>query len=296
MPRISIRKTLSYAQKIEFLRSLEKIGNEQIILYIKQNLLYPLSDQLLQNKEFLSRYFLLTATLDQQADSISARKTVIQLYNRYGSDFFLKPDRFINQLYAILNIVKMHYKPKTRVVRVKHEAIGFLRVGGYLLSLINLTKLHGGLLPYFSKCGSPQILLKTLLSDPFINGILYEKATRMYVGWLSHPNLWVDISDGKWRKWDIPMIVNGHVCKVLARAGFLSDVLVENTKNMIVKARNERTRIERDVKEVLPKGDYFMIDSGAFYIGITYCDEQTPKCKRCPINKKCKRNIKFRAY
>jgi len=296
MPRISIQKELPYTQKISLLKLLERLGNQQIVPYMSQNLLYPLPDRLLQDKEFLSRYLLLTATLDQQADSSSARNTVIQLYNQYGSDFFLKPDHFVDRLNMVLKIVRMHYKPKTRVVRVKHEAIGFLRVGGYLLSLINLTELHGGLLPYFSKCNSPQNLLRTLSSDPFINGLLYEKATRMYVGWLSHPNLWINVSNGKWKVWDIPMVVNGHVCKVLARTGFLSDVLVESVKTMIVKARDERRRIENIVRQIHPRGDYFMIDTGAFYVGITYCDEWNPKCERCPISKECARNTEFRAY
>jgi len=296
MPRISIQKRLSYTQKITLLKLLESVGNQNIIPYMNRNLLYPISTELLQNKEFLSRYLLLAATLDQQADSASARMTVIQLYDNYGSDFFLKPRFYIDNLHAVLSIVRAHYKPKTRVIRLKHEAIGFLRVGGYLLSLINITKLYGGLLPYFSRCNSPQNLLDTLLADPFINGILYEKATRMYVGWLSHPNLWINVSNGKWKASSLPMVVNGHVCKVLARTGFLSDVLVESTKTMIVKARDERRRIERHVKQAYPNGDHFMIDTGAFYIGITYCDERNPKCEKCPISRVCARNTNFRAY
>jgi len=156
--------------------------------------------------------------------------------------------------------------------------------------------MHGGLLLYFRRGLSPQNFLATLITDPFINGILYEKAARMYVGWLSHPKLWIDISNGKWRVSSIPMVVNGHVCKVLARSGFLSDILVENTKTMIVKARDERKRIENSVREVYPAGDCFMIDTGAFYVGITYCDEKKPRCEECPINTICARNKEFRAY
>jgi len=296
MPRVSIQKGLSYTQKITLLKLLESVGDQSIIPYMNRNLLYPVSTKLLQNKEFLSRYLLLVATLDQQADSASARETVIQLYNKYSSDFFLKPHRYIDNLHAVLNIVRAYYKPRTRVIRLKHEAAGFLRVGGYLLSLINITKLYGGLLPYFSRCNSPQNLLDTLLVDPFINGILYEKAARMYVGWLSHPKLWINISNGKWKVSSLPMVVNGHVCKVLARTGFLPDVLVENKKTMIVEARKDRERVERCVKQVYPIGDYFMIDTGAFYMGIAYCDEWSPKCEKCPISKVCARNTKFRAY
>jgi len=296
MPRVIIKKTLSSEKQTALLKMLEDIGNRYLIPYMSQNLLYPLSNQLLQNKEFLSRYLLLAATLDQQADSASARNTVVQLYKQYGSDFFLKPDHFIDKLIAVLSVVKKHYKPKTRVIRVRHEAIGFMRVGCYLLCLINLIKIHGGLLSYFSKFNSPQDLLKALLANPFISGILYEKASRMYVGWVSHPNLWINVSNGKWKTSSIPMVVNGHVCKVLARSGFLPDILVEDTKKMIVKAEDERKRIEKYVELLYPTGDRFMIDSGSFYIGITYCDERIPMCNECLISTICSKNTEFRAY
>jgi len=93
-------------------------------------------------------------------------------------------------------------------------------------------------------------------------------------------------------------VVNGHVCKLLARTGFLSDVLVENTNNMIVKAREERRRIENLIKNTYPNGDFFMIDSGAFIIGITYCREKEPNCAECPLEAKglCRKNVQIRAY
>lgn len=295
MPRVNVPRRLS-TQKVNLLKLLEDIGRQVIIPHMNQTLLYPLHKQHLYDKEFLSRYLLLAATLDQQADSPSARRTVVEIYRQFGVDFFLNPQAYVGGLQPVLGIVRAIYRPKTRVIRIKHGAICFLRVGGYLLSLINLTNQYGGLLQYFSIYQSPKDLLDALLNNVFISGILYEKATRMYVGWISHPDLWIDISGGKWKVSDIPMVVNGHVCKILARSGFLPNVLVENTTKMIVKAENERGGIENLVKTIYPGGDYFMIDTGAFYIGINYCDEINPSCVRCPINNICAKNTAFRAY
>ena len=63
------------------------------------------------------------------------------------------------------------------------------------------------------------------------------------------------------------------MCKVLARSGFLSDVLVENTQNMIVKARNEKSSMERTVRQLL-RCNYFMVEYGAFYVGMNYYYER----------------------
>lgn len=208
----------------------------------------------------------------------------------------MNPIRFIKKLYDVLNVVNEYYKPKTRIIKISKGGIGLLRIGGYLLALINIEHKYKDLISYFSKCKSPQNLLYTLRKDPLIGGILYEKAARMYTGWLTHPYLWINISHSTWSVSNIPMVINGHVCKVLARTGFLPDVRVEDDKNMIVRARDERTRIEKEIRELYPTGDFFMIDFGAFYIGLTYCDEKTPNCSNCQINNLCAKNTQFRAY
>mgnify|MGYP000184240288 CR=1 FL=1 len=65
---------------------------------------------------------------------------------------------------------------------------------------------------------------------------------------------------------------------------------------MIVKAHEERGRIEKEVRNAKQSADFFNIDYGAFFVGIKYCDEHQPKCGLCPIKNLCKKNIRFRAY
>ncbi len=296
MPWKTVTYQLSTSQKTRLLTLLESIGIQHLEPSMRQSLLYPLSDGLLKDKEFLSRYFLLTAALDQQAESESARKTVIQIYSRYGADFFMNPDKYADKLHPILSLVKQHYKPKVRVLRLTANGASLLRVGGFLLTLINVEQEYGGLIQFFSHSESPSNLLTLIENDPLIGGLLYEKAARMYTGWISHPNLWINISNGEWKVSDIPMVVDGHVCKVLARAGFLTRVSVEDLRKYVVKAREERENIEREVSRILPNGDRFMIDFGAFYIGLNYCHEEQPKCDSCPIKEICRKNRMFRAY
>lgn len=296
LPRVAISKVLNSSERLDLLKKLEAIGSSNLPNYMFQKLLYPIDNYYLKNREFLSRYLLLAATLDQQADSDSAKNTVVSLYVRFGADFFLNPHRYINQLYSILGLVASLYKPKTRVLRLKNESIMLLRIGGFLLTLINVASRYGGLLNYLNSANTPRDLLNILLKDPLLSGLLYEKAARMYTGWVSHPRLWINISHGKWRVSEIPMAINGHVCKVLARTGFLSSVLVENTNSYIVEAEKERNNIEAEVDYIYPNGDKLFIDFGAFFIGITYCHEASPHCTICPLGQLCRRNINFRAY
>lgn len=291
-----VRRVLTYSGKQNLLKTLEKIGLQNFGQYMQQTLLHNLIPQHRQDKEFLSRYLLLVATLDQQADSESARNTVSSLYNKYGSAFFLNPVSFINRLHEVIDFVKQYYSPKTRVLRMKRETVLLLRVGGFLLAITNIVAKHGGLLPYFSLAPTPRALLDLILKNTLLSGLLYEKAARMYTGWIAHPNLWINISSGRWKASELPMPINGHVCKVLARTGFLSSVLVEDTKRYIVKAEDERESIEREVGVIYPSGDRLMIDFGAFYVGVRYCDETEPSCEQCPITMMCMRNTYFRAY
>jgi len=296
VPRVKVSRPLPLHDKQRLLSLLEVFGRTNFNPYMQSSLLYPLPLSLLQDREFLARYLLLSAILDQQADSASARTTVIKIYKNYGTKFFLNPNDYVADLYSVIRFASQHYVPKARVMRMKKEGFLLLRIGGFMLSLINITKLYGGLLQYFSQAPSPKGLLNQVLNDTLLKGLLYEKAARMYVGWISHPDLWINISSGKWKAYEIPMAVNGHVCKVLARSGFLSDVLVESESTMIVEAERERSGIEMEVDIVYPTSDRFMIDFAAFYIGITYCKEQDPSCTTCPISTLCGKDTRFRAY
>lgn len=295
MPRIPLTQ-LATEEKISLLTLLEQIGKKNMKKDLYENLLYILPEELLQNKEFLSRYLLLAAVLDQHADSSSARETVVKIYETYGKDFFTKPQEYISKFDNIMNLVLQHYKPKVRVLRVKKEGAIIWRVGGYMISLINITKQYSSLTNYLKTFENPLQMLNNILHNPLIRGLLYEKAARMYIAWITHPQLYVNISDSTWTPDTIPMVINGHVCKVLARTGFLQSVLIESKDRPIVKAEEERNKIERLIKTLYHKGDYFAIDYGAFYIGLNYCSEKNPKCSNCPLNNTCKKNTQIRAY
>ncbi|MEM4511768.1 MAG: hypothetical protein QXK97_00470 [Acidilobaceae archaeon] len=296
MPTVDVPNRLSLSDKRKLLERLEYIGLSNFTHYMNQRLLNVLDNKHLRHREFLSRYLLLVAALDQQADSDSARKTVVSLYLRYGADLFLNPHQYVGNLYEVVELAASLYRPRTRVLRLKNNAALLLRIGGFLLALVNITERYGGLLNYLSLATSPRGLLDLILKDLLLSGLLYEKAARMYVGWVSHPKLWINISNGKWKPSEVPMAVNGHVCKVLARTGFLSSAMVEDVKTYIVEAENERKNIEKEIDLAYPEGDRLFIDFGAFYIGITYCYETNPRCSQCPISHLCKKNIVFRAY
>ncbi|AFK51108.1 hypothetical protein TCELL_0684 [Thermogladius calderae 1633] len=295
MPRIQL-KELSENERRELLKKLEEIGKSNLKQDLEQSLLSKLSQSDRWDKELLLRYLLLASILDQQAESVSARNTVIKLYEEFGRDFFMKPHDSINRIHDILDRVLKVYEPKSRVIRVSKEGVSLMRVGGFLLALLSLSSQYGSLQRYFSSFRGPRELLnKGILGNVLLKGLLYEKAARMYVGWITHPDLHIDIFEGRCGYNEIPMPVNGHVSKVMARTGFLNSVLVEEGRP-IVKANEERKRIENLVKRYYPRGDFFMIDYGAFYIGFKYCREENPNCNACPISNLCKRNTKVRAF
>ena len=300
LQRIELNE-LAKPDKIRLLKALEQIGKNNIRNDLYSSLLQILPQSMLKDKEFLSRYLLLAAILDQQADSGSARKTVVEIYRKYGDPFFTNPRKFLNNFDSVMSLALKIYQPKMRISRIKKEGIVLMRLGGFLLALLSLERQHGRLATYLKSLRNPQNMLSAMLNDRYLKGLLYEKAARMYVGWITHPNLYVNIFDGSVSLSSIPMPIDGHVCKVFARTGFLDTVLVEEkgkgeNKKFIVRADHERKRIERMVHKYYPQGDYFMIDYGAFYVGINCCKETSPRCNKCPVNRICLRNTFVRAY
>jgi endonuclease III len=296
MPTVKIPYVLHSNERRSLLDMLEKIGSRNIAEDLKKTLLDILSHELLNNKEFLVRYFLLAAILDQQAESESARQTVKRVFQNYGYEFFMKPQRYFNNIHEIVRCVLDTYTPKTRIIRMKKEGITFLRIGGFMLAIHNLSYRFGGLIEYFKRYQDTFILLnKGILEEHSLSGLFYEKAARLYVGWITHPKLFVKIYGENLPVNFIPMVVNGHVVKILARTGFLESVHVERER-MIVEAEKERLRIEKEVRTIKSDGDMFSIDYGAFLIGTKYCHEENPDCNRCPLNTICLKNVMFRAY
>jgi len=297
MPVVEVPRVLGPRDRIALLDSLERIGSSNLAEDLRKTILDVLEPNLLSDKEFLARYFLLAAVLDQQAESGSARQTAKRIFKSYGREFFVEPYKYLDRIHEVLQLALSTYSPKVRVLRIKKEGISLLRVGGFLLAIHSLTRRFGSLIEYFRRFQNPYTLLnKGVLGEPLLSGLLYEKAARLYVGWITHPQLFVRIYGDAIPKSSIPMVVNGHVTKVLARTGFLNSVSVESKDTMIVEAERERARIEREVRSITQGKDLFSIDYGAFLVGIRYCHEERPDCAQCPLNSVCLKNVAFRAY
>jgi endonuclease III len=120
------------------------------------------------------------------------------------------------------------------------------------------------------------------------------KACRMFVNWVMF--LFNEIWKQKVSKMeDTLMIVDGHVGKVFCRSGLLGEVLYEKNRPYIIQASKMRSRIE---EIVFNSGEVpFYVDNGAFYLFEDgFCTDLNPNCESCPINKLCKKYIKWTAY
>jgi len=120
------------------------------------------------------------------------------------------------------------------------------------------------------------------------------KACRMFVNWVVF--LFNEIWEQKVAKMrETLMIVDGHVGKVFCRTGLLEEVLYEKRRPYIIQASKMRQRIEEIVSRFgkIP----FYVDNGAFYLFEDgYCSDLEPNCKDCPVNKLCKKYLKWTAY
>ena len=120
------------------------------------------------------------------------------------------------------------------------------------------------------------------------------KACRMYVNWIVF--LFNEIWDLKVTKMeDTLMIVDGHVGKVFCRSGLLEKVLYEKSRPYIIQASKMRPWVEEIVYN--SGRAPFYVDNGAFYLFEDgFCTDLDPKCQNCPIEKMCKKYIKWTAY
>jgi len=120
------------------------------------------------------------------------------------------------------------------------------------------------------------------------------KACRMFVNWVVF--LFNEIWKQKVAKMEETlMIVDGHVGKVFCRTGLLDEVMYEKKRPYIIQASKMRPWIEEIVSKFnkIP----FYVDNGAFYLFEDgYCTELDPDCKKCPVNKLCKKYLKWTAY
>jgi len=311
-----VGKEASSFEKAQMAKILEHVGKALQPLELA-HIVNNLPKELLSDKEKLTRFLLLTAFLDQQAESPSARKTAIDIYKIFGDDLFFKPQSCIVKLDRLVPL-KEKYKVSPAIGRVLPRFGWFvLRVGGFLIYEMMLDKTS--LSKKLGQCKTPRDANAFLQTNPVVESILREKATRMYVSWIGHPDLGIDVSNGKWNKSFFEMPVDGHVGKIFSRAGLVSEVIHEGKKgsgsrwNVIV-ASKMRPSIQEATNQ--HGEDCIMVDHGAFQIGINCCPDNLegiacdscPRASFCQIKAKigckgycmlrdyCKRNVTWRAY
>lgn len=310
-----IEKRASDEESQQMLTILEKIGRTLQPEEVKK--VFQSIPKNVRTSENLARFLLLVAILDQQAESPSARATAAEIYGIFGEDLFKNPLKVMANLDKLWSI-RDKYRISPAIGRVLPR-FGWLvlRVGGFLIYELMLNKRT--LVTEFKKCRNPKEAIEFLYRSHVLESILREKAARMYISWIGHPELGIDISAGLWKKIDFKMPVDGHVGKVFCRAGLLPIVVHESKKTSdkrwnIIIASEMREPVEGVVKKF--KLDPIMVDHGAFQLGIHCCPDDPTKiacdiCRRsetceiktpidcrgrCPLSTLCKRNVIWRAY
>ena len=316
LTKSSVGKEESIQEKKQTFRVLEHVGKVLQPLELVQ-IINAMPKDVVSNKEKLTRFLLLTAFLDQQAESPSARKTAIGIYAIFKDDLFFSPQNCLVQINRLVPL-KEGYKVSPAIGRVLPRFGWFvLRVGGFLTYEMMLGKIS--LAEKLGQFKTPMEATAFLHSNALVESILREKAVRMYVSWIGHPDLGIDVSDRKWDKSLFEMPVDGHVGKIFSRTGLVPEIVHEGKKgsgsrwNVII-ASEMRDAIQ-DATNKNSK-DCIMVDHGAFQIGINCCPDNLeglacdvcPRASFCQIKPKigckgycmlrdqCKRNLVWRAY
>jgi len=267
--------------------------------------------------EKLTRFLLLLAILDQQAESPSAHFTAINIYKAFGDDLFNKPQNVLCRLDRLVSL-KEEYKISPAIGRVLPR-FGWmvLRVGAFLIYEMTLN--HKRLSTTLGQLSSSKEALHLLQSNPVLEAVLRDKARRLFISWVGHPALGLDISQGKWSPSKFEMPVDGHVGKVFSRTGMVPQVIHEAKQGKgprwsVIIASQMRPMIQEVVNNF--SDDCIMVDHGAFQIGFNCCpdnlvDISCDSCRKferceiasligcnghCILKENCKRNWTWRAY
>jgi len=288
---------------IGLLSIMEDIGKEKQPQEFKGTILKELPIDILNNKEYLVRYLLLVAILDQQAESPTARKAAKFIYDTYKRTLFDDPVQVMLNFEKLvpLDAKKIYViSPVTGRATTRFGWISF-RVGGFLIYELNLNNQGILLHKELSKCQSPEEAVSFLYRSKLIEGLIRGKAVRMYVSWIGHPDMGIDISSGRWKRSEYYMPVNGHVGKVFSRTGILKVTNVETLKEGDArKDIIQATQLRDTIQEIVSSRgfDCIRVDHGAFHIGFNYCHENPveAKCSICPLTSLCKRNMRWHAY
>jgi hypothetical protein len=315
LTRSPVGERASHSDTEAMLDILESVGKKLQPMELKE-IIGQLPKELVSDREKLTRFLLLVAFLDQQAESPTARSTAVKIHRVFGDDLFYKPKETLTCLGKLVSL-KNGYKISPVIGRVLPRFGWFvLRVGGFLVyeMMLNKTRLSEKL----GQCKTPAEAINFLHSNPIVESILRDKAVRMYISWIGHPDLGINVSEGAWDKSSFLMPVDGHVGKVFSRTGMVSQVIHERKKGKsprwnIISASQMRPLIQEVVSSY--GRDPIMVDHGAFQVGFNCCPDNVEgiccdscsklTCEvrekinyptRCVLSKYCKRNFTWRAY
>lgn len=312
MARSNVGLEASNIETKSMLALLEKVGK---ILQIE--LLKAFPKEIVDDKEKTARFLLLVAILDQQAESPSARVTATNIYKTFGNNLFTNPQNVLRRMDKLVPL-KEDYKISPAIGRVLPR-FGWmvLRVGAFLIYEISLNSKK--LSAILGECASPNEALNLLRSNPVLEAVLRDKASRLFISWIGHPAFGMDISIGKWKLADFKMPADGPVGKVFSRTGMVPEIIHERKQGKgerwnIIVASNMRPMIQEVVSR--SGNDCIMVDHGAFQTGFHCCPDNLvgiscDSCQRikhctiaslidcpgyCVLRDICKRNLTWRAY
>jgi len=132
LTKSNVGKEASVSESKSIIGILEHVGKSLQPLELAE-IINSLPKGVVSDKEKLTRFLLLTAFMDQQAESPSARKTAIHIYKIFGDDLFFKPQNCLIQIDKLVSL-KNEYKVSPAIGRVLPRFGWFvLRVGGFLI-------------------------------------------------------------------------------------------------------------------------------------------------------------------
>lgn len=307
MPR-EYQKSLSDKEKDKLLSILEKQGQTKWLNRWETHMAFPSNlNPLSKNKneqEKVLRYLLLRVLINQQARFEKVREMSIRISEEFTDILLFQPYEISeSELFKVFKDIAG--EKGSLLYRV--GALGGIKP----ISLFTYRfKTYEGFIRWLNENNQNlmDIMIKLLKKKPlnlfeFLNThpVLEAgwvgndpKACRMYVNWIVF--LFNEIWDLKVTKMeDTLMIVDGHVGKVFCRSGLLEKVLYEKSRPYIIQASKMRPWVEEIVYN--SGRAPFYVDNGAFYLFEDgFCTDLDPKCQNCPIEKMCKKYIKWTAY
>jgi len=303
------QQSLSDKEKKKLLDILESSGREKWLRRWKQHMAIPSNLDVLSKdeneQEKVLRYLLLRVLINQQARFEKVREMSIRISEEFTDVLLFEPFKISeSELFKVFKDVAGEkgsslyrvgllggIKPVSLFSYRFKAYEGFIRwLNENNLDFIDVIIEH-------LRSGKPIALFNFLNTHPVLESGWVgndPKACRMFVNWVVF--LFNEIWNQKVaRMEETLMIVDGHVGKVFCRTGLLDEVMYEKKRPYIIQASKMRPWIEEIVLKFnkIP----FYVDNGAFYLFEDgYCTELNPDCKKCPVNKLCKKYLKWTAY